>query len=317
MLRYFKTGHYTDRTNGTGCTVIFPPEGTVASASVRGASPGTRELALLAPERKLNTISALVLTGGSAFGLNAVHGVVEYLESRNMGYKTAFGVVPIIPAAVIYDLNFGKGSVRPTAENAKEAAETARYDNYDSGNVGAGTGATVGKWSGISHAMKGGLGLSQNEHSKVKVLALTVVNAVGDIIGYDGKILAGALTDTLAFRAEKDHKTRWGDPEVGMAENTVLNVIMTNAVLTKQQAYYVADRAHYGIARRIDPSHTSYDGDISFVLSVPEREAPLDLVAAMATKSTEESILEAVYRAEDLAGVKSLRGMQSVPGRNG
>lgn len=306
MLEYFKIGHYTDETHGTGCTVIIPSEGTIASASVKGASPGTRELALLAPERKLNHISALMLTGGSAFGLNAAMGVVEYLESQAIGYETHFGRIPIVPAAVIFDLNVGDGSIRPTAENAKEATHSARLNNGTMGSIGAGTGATVGKWGGIDHAMKGGLGIQQHVHGNLKVLALTIVNAVGDILDYDGKILAGARNADGSFMAEQDFTKRWGDPAVGMAENTVLNVILTNARLTKSQAYIIADRVHSGVARRIEPSHTSFDGDVSFVLALPEIDAALDLVAAMAVRSTEDAILNGVKHSKELFGIPSV-----------
>jgi len=304
MLNRFKIGHYTDKLNGTGCTVIFPPEGTVVSASVKGASPGTREFALLSPERKLNHISALLLTGGSAYGLGAAQGVVDYLEEQDQGYQTNFGVVPIVPAAVIFDMNVGNPKVRPTSANAREAAQNAGFDNTQSGCVGAGTGATVGKWKGLSHAMKGGIGLSTVQHGDLQVSVLTVVNSVGDILDHNGHILAGALDKAGHFAADGDYKKRWGDPAVGMAENTVLTAVMTNARLSKQEAYYLAGRCHYGIARRIEPSHTSYDGDVSFFLAFPEvSAASLDTVAAMAVKAVENSIIDGICKAKGMFGI--------------
>jgi L-aminopeptidase/D-esterase-like protein len=310
MLDRFKIGHYTDKSNGTGCTVIFPPEETIVSASVRGASPGTRELALLSPERKLNHINALMLTGGSAFGLSAAQGVVEFLEKKNLGYQTKYGVVPIVPAAVIFDLNIGNPSVRPTAENAWEASKQARYNNDESGCVGAGTGATVGKWNGIACAMKAGIGMASISHGDLEVTALTVVNSVGDIIDRKGNILAGAIDDSHRFIANDDSKKHWGNPAVGMAENTVLAVIMTNAIMNKQQVYYLAERAHYGIARRIEPSHTSYDGDITFVLAFPGVKIAIDSVSAIAVHAVEESIIDAVKKAEKMSGILSVNDLE-------
>jgi len=311
MLDKFKIGHYTDKTHATGCTVIFPPEGTIASASVKGASPGTRELALLSPERKLNHINALMLTGGSAFGLSAAQGVVEFLEGQNLGYQTNYGIVPIVPAAVIFDLNIGDPSIRPIPENAWEASRQAGFNNDASGCVGAGTGATVGKWSGIEYAMKGGIGLASISHGDLKVTAMTVVNSVGDILNREGNILAGALDESQHFKAVNNSKIRWGDPAVGMAENTVLSVIMTNAKIDKQQAYYLAEHAHYGIARRIEPSHTSYDGDIAFMMALPKVKVAIDTVSVMAVHAVEDSIINAVRKAEKLFNMLSVNDLES------
>ncbi len=309
MLTRFKIGHYSDPQKATGCTVIIPPGNNVTSAVARGASPGSREYALLSPKRKISRIDALVLTGGSAFGLNCAHAVMEALAEKGSGYQTNFGPVPIVPAAVIFDKNLGDSTAYPNAKQARQALAEAAFNNFTMGNVGAGSGATVGKWRGMEFALKGGIGLAEQSSSGVKALALTVVNAVGDVLDRDGAILAGALAEDGTFAAENNPFVRWEQPKVGLAENTVLTVVMTNAILSKQQAHFIAERAHHGIARRIEPSHTSYDGDISFVISSPEVETDLDLLAALAVSAVEASIINGIKKAEALCGVRAWKDL--------
>ena len=310
MLSRFKIGHSSDLEKATGCTVIIPPKNNVTSAAARGASPGSREYALLSPKRKISRINALVLTGGSAFGLNGAHAVMEALAEQGSGYQTNFGPVPIVPAAVIFDKNIGDSKAYPKAEQARQALAEASFNNTQMGNVGAGSGATVGKWRGMDFALKGGIGIAEQRSNGVKVAVLTVVNAVGDVLDRDGTILAGALTEDGTFAAEGNPFIRWEEePKVGLAENTVLTVVLTNAVLSKQQAHFIAERAHHGIARRIEPSHTSYDGDISFVISTPEIEANLDLLAVLTVAAVEESIINGVKNAEALCGVRAWKDL--------
>lgn len=309
MLTRFKIGHSSDLKNATGCTVILPPENNVTSAVARGASPGSREYALLSPKRKISCIDALVLTGGSAFGLNCAHAVMEALAEQGSGYQTNFGPVPIVPAAVIFDKNIGNSKAYPKTEQARQALEAASYENFQMGNVGAGSGATVGKWRGMDFALKGGIGIAEKSSNGVKALALTVVNAVGDVLDWNGKILAGALAEDGTFMAEGNPFIRWEEPKVGLAENTVLTAVLTNAVLSKQQARFIADRAHHGIARRIEPSHTSYDGDISFVISTPEIESDLDLLAALTVAAVEESIINGIKKADAICGVRAWKDL--------
>jgi len=308
MLDKYKIGHFTDLSKGTGCTVIVPPANNIASACVRGASPGTRELALLAPDKKVSRIDALVLTGGSAFGLGCAHGVMEALAKQNTGYETKYGVVPIVPAAVIFDKNIGDPKAYPTNENAEQALRQAKFSNDVMGSIGAGTGATIGKWLGMESAMKAGIGISNLKRDKISVSVLTVVNAVGDVIGYDGNIMAGAIDPNGNFYARDDSLLRWQESKMGMSANTVLSAVMINAKITKQQAYFLAERAHYGIARRIDPSHTSFDGDVVFVISSPQIETNIDLLSSMIVKSVEESIIKSVKHAKSLFGIKSYQG---------
>jgi len=300
MENTFKIGHYTDKENITGCTVILCPPDTVASCYVSGSSPGSREIALLDPVRKLNTIHALLLTGGSAFGLNAAAGIMQYLEEKGIGYETPFGVVPIVPAAVIYDLNIGNSKIRPNAENAYQACRDATNDLNHQGSIGAGTGATVGKWSGISNAMKGGLGICTIDFGDIFVHAMSIVNSVGDVIDGTGKIIAGAIDKNGKLIADGNMTRRWYPPEVGLSENTVLSAVLTNIKLNKLEANTLSRRAQNGLARAIIPASTSYDGDIIFALASGQRSGEPDLVYELATEAVRRSIIAGVENAESL-----------------
>ena len=278
------------------------PDNTVGSCYIAGSAPGTREIALLAPERKIDSINAVLLTGGSAFGLNATQGVLQFLEERKTGYFTNYGLVPIVPAAVIYDLNIGNSKIRPNAKNAYEACKNAKADNDDQGNIGAGTGATVGKWSGIENAMKGGLGIAQLKMNNVWVKAITVVNAVGDIVNDKGQIIAGARNENRAFIAADNPNIRFQSPEVGFSENTVLSVILTNAKIDKLQSYIISKKAFNGMARAIVPANTNYDGDIIFTFSSRQSEIYFDILIEMATEAVRLSIINAVQNSTSLSG---------------
>jgi len=306
----FKIGHYTDRENITGCTVILMPENTIGSCYIAGSAPGTREIALLAPERKISSINAVLLTGGSAFGLNAAQGVVQFLENQKIGYITNYGLVPIVPTAVIFDLNIGNSKIRPIAENAYAACQSASLDNNEQGNIGAGTGATVGKWSGIENAMKSGLGIAQLESNNVWVKAISVVNAVGDVISEKGEILAGAKKKDNHFFAEDNRKIRFQPPEVGFSENTVLSVILTNAKIDKLQAYIISKKSFNGIARAVIPANTNYDGDIIFTFSNQQSELIFDVVVEMATEVARLSIINAVKYSSSLGGFPGYKSLQ-------
>ncbi|NOX88147.1 MAG: P1 family peptidase [Calditrichaeota bacterium] len=313
MIDKVKIGHYTDLEAATGCTVILPPEGNVCSACAFGASPGTRELALLQPDKKVREIHAIVLTGGSAFGLNCAHGVMEELARQGKGYQTRYGVVPIVPASVIFDKNIGDSDAFPTAEQAKKAFHNARFNNDQTGNIGVGTGASVGKWAGIEHAMKSGVGIGRIKYLSADLTVFTAVNAVGDIVDKKGEIIAGAVDSNGNFLAETDFKKRWQTPKTGMNQNTILSVVITNVKLTKTQAFYLAQRVHLAIAKRVEPSHTSSDGDVAFVLSIPEIDFSVDLTASLLIEAVGESIESGVRSCEGihgLLGYKELRGKQ-------
>ncbi len=302
----FKIGHYTNLNGGTGCTVIVCPEGTKASACARGIAPGTREFALLSPFRKVEEIDGLLLTGGSAFGLDAAAGVMRYFAEQGRGHDTPFRKIPIVPAAVIYDLYMISSESFPVAEDAYGACRRAKSGNTAQGNVGVGTGATVGKWAGLEYAMKGGLGLARVEFNGIWVETLAVTNSVGDVIDGEGKILAGARKNGK-FLAADDPKIRWLPREEIRDMNTVLAALMTNANLTKSQLYYLAERSHNGIVRTVLPAHTSFDGDVVFALSRGERPVQIDLITEMAMEATGQAIMSGVRAAESLGGAEGLK----------
>ncbi len=304
-MKHFKIGHYTDKKRGTGCTVILCPDRTRASAHARGISPGTREFALLSPFRKVEEIHGLLLTGGSAFGLDAAAGVMQFLRESGRGYRTPYARIPIVPAAVIFDLPVVDSNAFPLPEQSYEACRTAVQSNEAQGTVGAGTGATVGKWAGIENSMKGGIGQVRLELDGLWIHSLAVVNPVGDVINEKGEIIAGARQDG-SFIAEKDSMLRWKLFRQDPGQNTVLVAIMTNAELTKAQLYYLAERSHNGIVRSVTPAHTSFDGDIVFTMTTGGVEAPIDFVTEMAIETIRQSIIQSVLHAESLGGIPSV-----------
>jgi L-aminopeptidase/D-esterase-like protein len=302
----FKVGHYTDTEAMTGCTVILCPPKTRGSAEVRGNSPGTRELALLAPEKSMQEVHAILLTGGSAFGLSAAEGVVRWLVEHDSGYQTPWAKVPIVPAAVVFDLNVGNSQVRPDAAAGYRACDAATSGAVEEGNVGAGAGTTVGKWKGFGHWMKGGIGTASAHLSGLKVGVLAVVNSVGDIIDGDGKVLAGARSPDGLFFGERDEHRPLARGKVLGVTNTTLAVVATNASLTKLELFRIAQRMHDGYARAIVPVHTTYDGDVSFALSCGTLQADLDLVGEVCAQLTAEAIRRGVRAARSVAGIPGL-----------
>ncbi|MDD8018411.1 MAG: P1 family peptidase [Bacteroidota bacterium] len=304
-IQGIKVGHYTDEVNITGCTVILCPTNTVASCDVRGSSPGSRELALLAPDKQMQEVHAILLSGGSAFGLGAANGVMKYLVEKNIGYKTPWAIVPIVPSAIIFDLNIGSSTVFPTENNAYEAC-TKASQKVEQGSVGAGTGAVVGKWNGFESAMKGGIGTASMKNGNLVVGALAVVNAVGDVVGKDGVTISGARHNGKFFTSQ-ERLTRFNNERLLTRNtNTTLVVVASNAKLNKVDTNRVAQRAHDGMARAIVPSHTTFDGDVTFALSTGEVTAPIDLVAEMGAQVTVEAIRNAVRFAKSLGGVSGL-----------
>ena len=291
-----KVGHAHDETGVTGCTVILAEAGAVGGVDVRGSAPGTREIEALKPVRLVNQIHAVLLTGGSAFGLRATEGVQRYLEEKDIGFVTAAGKVPVVPSAVIYDLAVGDARRRPDAEMAYKAAKEASRTERGVGRVGAGYGATVGKILGYDRCMAGGVGsASVRLASGAVVGALVVVNALGDVVDpATGEIVAGARDEQGAFintaRFLMETASLPGSPY----ENTTLAVIATTARLDKECATKVAQMAQDGVARAVDPAHTMYDGDVSFALSVGNEEADVNVVGAAAAKLVAESIVRAV-----------------------
>ena len=307
----FRIGHWTDADALTGCTVVLCPPGTVGSCDVRGGSPGSRELSLLSPEKSMQEVHAVLLTGGSAFGLAAADGVVRYLEERGIGYETPWARVPIVPAAVVYDLNIGSATVRPGPEAGYKACTAARAGDVAEGNVGAGTGATVGKWAGAGPGtrMKGGFGLAAVHMGDIVVCAAAVVNAVGDIVDPTGRVLAGARAEDGRWLADVDPYAMVTGGIPLQHANTTLVVLHTNAALTKVDVYRFAQRGHDGMARAVRPVHTSYDGDLVFALASKQAgPAPVDVVAEMGAEATALAIRRAVQTAASAGGVPGLAG---------
>ncbi|MCX6135546.1 MAG: P1 family peptidase [Ignavibacteriales bacterium] len=303
-----KVGHFTDAKSLTGCTVILCPPNTKASCEVRGSSPGSRELALLAPEKSAQEIHAILLTGGSAFGLSAADGVMRWLEEHSIGYSTPWARVPLVPTAVVFDLNVGSNIVRPDALSGYQACAAASDEDKREGNVGAGTGCTVGKWKGLEHCMKGGIGTASTALAGVIVSAIAVVNAVGDVVDADGSVLAGARKPEGGFFGTTETHRPLSRGKVLEETNTTLVVAATNALFSKLELFRISQRMHDGMARAIVPVHTSFDGDVAFALSCGQVAADLDLVAELAAQMTAEAIRRAVKSAKNVTGIPALNG---------
>jgi L-aminopeptidase/D-esterase-like protein len=308
-----RIGHASDFKGLTGCTVVLCEKGAVCGVDVRGSAAGTRDLAPCLPGHVVERVHAIFLSGGSAFGLDAAQGVMEYLESRGIGFPAGKVRVPIVPGAVIFDLHLGSAKARPSRRMALQACRNASQKVVE-GSVGAGTGATVGKLYGIRQATKGGLGFwSRGLRGWVRVQALAVVNAFGDVVNpRTGKVIAGARVSSespeFAVTAESMFKE-----EVGKgfgAAHTTLVVVMTSAELDKVQATKVAQMAHDGLARAIQPVHTQLDGDLVFALSVGRKRADLNTLGTAAAEATAEAIVRAVEAAQGLGGVPSCQELR-------
>jgi L-aminopeptidase/D-esterase-like protein len=315
-----EVGHAQNEEALTGCTVILCRKGAVAGVDVRGGAPGTRETDLLNPVNLVEKIHAIVLAGGSAFGLDAASGVMHYLEAQKIGFNVGVARVPIVPSAILFDLSLGRADVRPDSAMGALAAASAVSTPPAEGNVGAGTGASVGKMFGNTLAMKSGLGTaSMDIGGGVIVGAIVAVNAWGDVTSPDtGEIVAGLrsgkvgplriggkdqFADTLAMM-----KTLAGRGVLGLASrgNTVIGVVATNAKLTKAQATKVAQMAQDGLARTVRPAHTMLDGDVIFALSTGTKKADISTVGAFAAEVMAQAILRAVMMAKADGGLPGL-----------
>jgi len=308
-----RIGHASDFKGLTGCSVVLCEAGAVCGVDLRGSAASTRELAPCLPGHVVERVHAVFLSGGSAFGLDAAAGVMEYLEGRGIGFPAGKVRVPIVPGAVIFDLYLGSSSARPDRRMALRACRKASREVAE-GSVGVGTGATVGKLMGIDRATKGGVGFWSRElRGGVRVQALAVVNAIGDVVDPGtGKVLAGARLsrDSSEFvgTAESMFEGRAGR---GLgATSTTLVVVMTNASLDKIQTTKVAQMAQDGLARAIRPVHTQWDGDLVFALSVGRKQADVNTVGTAAAEVTAEAIVRAVETAEGLGGVPSFRDLR-------
>jgi len=305
-----RVGHYTDPAGATGCTVVLCESGAVPGVHVSGASPGGREIELLRPGYSVNLVHGVLLSGGSAYGLDAASGVMRYLEERGAGFDTIAGVVPIVPAAIIFDLSIGDAHVRPTEENAYEACTRASGDISDEGSIGVGTGATVGKCLGMGHATKAGIGsASRDLGNGAVVAALVAVNAWGDIIqGPEGIVMAGPrdLEKGGFFRTAdllRQRRIRRPFP----TSNTVVGVVATNVRLRKTQTHRLAQMAQVGLARTIEPCGSMYDGDTIFILSTGDRHCDMNLLGVGAAEVVAEAVRRGVMAATSSHGIPAAR----------
>jgi L-aminopeptidase/D-esterase-like protein len=308
-----RVGHWTDLDAATGCTVVLcPPEGAVAACSVLGGAPGTRETDVLAPGNLVERAHAVLLTGGSAFGLDAAGGVVRYLERHKIGYQMPTAKVPIVVGAVIYDLGIGRPDVRPTASNGESAARAARAGNRQCGSLGAGAGATVAKLAGMGSAVKGGIGTaSERLADGTTVGVLAVVNAVGEVIRpEDGTVIAGPLGPDGEFMDSLAILRRRREQQVPEMTNTTIAVVATDAPLHRDALRRIAIMTHDGLARTVRPSHTPADGDTVFALSTGSldlKSPDVMAIGALGARAMERAILRAVLAATSAGGVPDLQ----------
>jgi len=301
-----KVGNYTDRQGMTGCTVILCEAGAVAGVDVSGAAPGTRETDILRPGNLVEKAHAVLLSGGSAFGLEAAGGVMRYLEERGIGHQTAAGKVPIVPAAVIYDLVVGSPKARPGADDGYQACLAATDGEVPEGCVGAGTGAAVGKILGLERATKSGLGTaSQQIGDGVIVAALVVENAFGDVLHPETReIIAGPHRSSSGGFLSTSELLKGGKFKgMGLLPNTTIGVVATNARLDKAQVNKLAEMAGGGIARTVDPYLTMFDGDTIFALSLGEKKCDLTLLGLVAAEVVSTAIVRAIAKSETMAGI--------------
>jgi L-aminopeptidase/D-esterase-like protein len=309
-----RVGHFTLSERPTGCTVVVADPDVIAGVDVRGAAPGTRDTELLSPVNSVERVHAIVLAGGSAFGLDAASGVMRWLEEHGRGFTFGGARIPIAPAAILFDLGVGDPKIRPTADCGYRAAEAASTAPVTDGSVGAGAGATVGKLHGMEHAMKGGIGSAAiTLPGGLTIAALVAVNAAGDVIDpANGRVVAGVRGSDGRTLVDARKLLRAGalqPPRAG--SNTTLAVVATNAHLTKTQATRLAQMAHDGFSRAISPVHTSVDGDTAFVLATGTQAGDVNmfLLGSLAAEVTADAIVRAVHAATGLPGLPSVRDL--------
>ncbi|WP_333638581.1 P1 family peptidase [Tissierella praeacuta] len=303
-----KVGHAQSEEGMTGCTVIICNSGATGGVDVRGAAPGTRETDLFKSEKMVDKVHAVVLSGGSAFGLEAASGVMRYLEEQNIGFDVGVTKVPIVASAVIFDLNIGNCNIRPDFNMGYIAAKNANVNNIQ-GNVGCGMGATIGKILGPENAMKSGLGSATIKVGELIVSAMVAVNSFGDIYDYkNNKQIAGVydyknnkLLNTIDIMKNKNRNLGFN------IQNTTIGIIATNAKLTKAEANKISEMAHNGFARSINPIHTMVDGDTIFTMATNEIMADISLIGTMAGEAMSKAIVNGVLFAEGVCGLKALK----------
>lgn len=309
-MENIKIGNAQNREAGTGCTVILCEQGAPTGLDVRGGGPASRESELLKPTAAAQAIHAVLLSGGSAFGLDAAGGVMQYLEERNIGFDVGITKVPLVCQSCLFDLTVGDFRVRPDQKMGYEACVNAAAGNYRDGNAGAGTGATVGKLHGMDGCMKSGIGSYAVQIGELKVGAVVAVNALGDIYDWKtGKKVAGLLSDDgrTFLNTEEELYKSYTVVENKFVENTTIGVVLTNGKFDKTQLCKIASMTHNGYARAIRPVHTTADGDSIYAMSVGQVAADQDMVGTLAAQVMSEAILRAVGSAESAYGFPAAR----------
>ena len=311
-IEHFKIGQAEDRVSGTGCTVLLCPDGATAGLDVRGGGPASRESELLRPVAAAEKIHAVLLSGGSAFGLDAAGGVMRWLEERGVGFDTGVAKVPLVCASCLYDLTVGSCTTRPDAALGYAACEGAAAGNYQDGCFGAGTGASVGKYYGMEQAMKTGIGSYAVQLGELKVGAVVAVNALGDVFDWkDGRQVAGLLAaDQSGFlRTEAEMYRHTQIVKNKFVGNTTIGAVLTNACFSKTEMNKIAAMAQNGLVRAIRPVNTTADGDSLYALSAGSLEADLDVVGTLAAQVVAEAILRAVSSATSSYGLIARRDL--------
>lgn len=307
-IKGIKVGHAQDDAAGTGCTVVICEKGAFAGVDVRGGAPASRETELLKPENLVEQIHAVVIAGGSAFGLDAASGVMEFLEKNNVGYDVQVTKVPIVCASSLFDLTVGSHQIRPDRKMGYKACENAGNEYCPEGNAGAGTGASVGKLMGIDRAMKGGIGVYGIQSGELQVASIVAVNCLGDVFDPDtGKRVAGLLNE---------EKTQIQSTELALcgqctpnknlfSGNTTIGVVVTNGKFNKTQANKIASMAHNGLARSIRPVHTMFDGDTIYAMATGEIDADINAAGTLAAETMAKAVFRAVSQAKGAYGLKA------------
>ncbi|KZL92128.1 P1 family peptidase [Clostridium magnum] len=307
-----KIGNAQNLEGPTGCTVVICEEGAAAGVDVRGGSPGTRETDLLDPVNLVDKIHAVVLSGGSAFGLDAASGVMQYLEEKNVGFDVSVTKVPIVCSAVLFDLIIGDHRIRPDKAMGYEACKNSETNKISEGNIGAGAGATVGKILGPHNSMKGGLGCYAVQVGELQVGAVIAVNCLGDIIEPStGKIIAGALNENKKTFADTEEImiSRYSEKKNLFSGNTTIGVVITNGKFTKSEMNKIASMAHNGYGRAMRPAHSIFDGDTIFTMSTGKIDADINVVGLLAARVVEQAVVRAVKNAEGILGYKAYSDM--------
>lgn len=299
-VKGIKLGHASDFEGGTGLSVIIPDSNNTAAVEVRGSAPGTRETDLLNPINQVSEVNGIILSGGSAYGLDAASGLMEDLEKDGRGFDVGCGIVPIVSQAVLFDLAYKNPLARPNAKMAKLAYKNASYDNKESGIVGAGTGATVGKAMGMDKAFKSGLGQASMTLGDLTVSAIVAVNAFGDIFDYEkGKQIAGPMVDGKMISTMDNIENIAKSFSEVEGKNTTIGLVATNASFNKTELTKICQMTHDGYARSINPVHTMFDGDTIFALATNKVKADVTIVGALASKVMSRAIANAIYTTKE------------------